>query len=74
MQLCVENKLAGIVSHVDPLIEDFKVVSSFQSRGFKVMTFGGGNTVDRIIKKQKDAGVNGIITDDIPLTKKILET
>lgn len=59
------QRLRGVVSHASPVLGDLSWVGRARQAGLLLMTYGAPNNERENVLKQKQAGVHGIIADNV---------
>jgi glycerophosphodiester phosphodiesterase len=57
--------LQGIVTEVQAVLHEPSLISLIKAANLWVFTYGEFNNVEEAVRKQKDAGVDGVIVDHV---------
>lgn len=63
IQLCLENKVDGIVSEVNAILKNSSQASAIKREGLMILTYGDNNNEADAIYFQQFFGVDGVIVD-----------
>ncbi|KAJ3275111.1 Glycerophosphocholine phosphodiesterase [Terramyces sp. JEL0728] len=66
VKVAQDFKLDGVVTYCGPLIECPGLIKKIQNLGLNILSYGGKNNSTEDAKVQVDAGINGIIVDNVP--------
>jgi glycerophosphodiester phosphodiesterase len=63
--VCQQGQLQGIVTEVQAVLHEPSLISLIKAANLWVFTYGEFNNVEEAVRKQKDAGVDGVIVDHV---------
>ncbi|CAM6032434.1 unnamed protein product [Sphagnum compactum] len=63
--VCQQSQLQGIVTEVNAVLHEPSLISLVKEAHLWLFTFGELNNVEEAVRKQKDAGVDGVIADHV---------
>ncbi|KAJ3314073.1 Glycerophosphocholine phosphodiesterase [Boothiomyces sp. JEL0838] len=66
VQVALDFKLDGVVTYCGPLIDCPALIKKIQTLGLNILSYGGKNNNIEDARIQVNAGINGIIVDNVP--------
>ncbi|KAJ3258552.1 Glycerophosphocholine phosphodiesterase [Boothiomyces macroporosus] len=66
VQVALDFKLDGVVTYCGPLIDCPALIKKIQNLGLNILSYGGKNNNIEDARIQVNAGINGIIVDNVP--------